>query len=489
MSRRFGRLPRRAASALLWYGLPALALAVVFSYIAAAIVLHVNPPVVPVEGVSMRPTLQAGDVVFLEGVAPSRIHKGDVIAVNVPKEARQKYSLPGRVVHRVVKIEHTSIGLVFQTKGDANPGPDVFKVPADEVVGRMTGHVAGLGYPVLFFRSTQGKILLGAIALVVLLYFLMGLFEERQVTVEGTALGLQAVLAETRELRAALGHQVQRPARAPPGPSVHPPPDPPVDASGPGQASPILEPPTPIPGSVPPIPSSEATPPTPESAASTTEIMPWIGLMASEPALPEPELVVAAQPLPTPDRLIAVGRAEDENAQTLSRLLAVVGEYGEHLRSHTAVMQGLAQTTVELQRATEELRRAVAAPSTAAASSEGPEPPPATPEPPAGAFTLPVTEWRPPAVALAPQTPSPEPPAAAPEAPAEPQPAVAPAPPATQPISRQQPDVVIAPEAAQPQAPPREPPPVEARELRALLLGVGAAAGAAYLRHRLKRTR
>jgi len=476
---------RKGASGLLWYGLPAVALASVAAYILAAIVLHANPPVVPIEGVSMRPTLRSGELVFLEGVDPNRIHKGEIIAVNVPKEARQKYNLPSHVIHRVVKIERTASGLVFQTKGDANAGADVFTVHGDEVVGRMTGHVAGLGYPLLFFRSTQGKILLGAVVVIVLLYFLLGLLEERQATVQGTALGLQAVLVETRELRAALGHDLPHlPGHHPPGPPAHAPPGSPVDAPPPRE-SPS---PPPIPGSVPPIPSSEATPPTLESAASTTEIMPWIPLVASEPSLPEPEPVVPAQPLPTPDRLIVVGRAEDENAQTLSRLLAVVGEYGEHLRSHTAVMQGLAQTTVELQRATEELRRAVAGPSTAAASSEGPA------RPPAGAFTLPVTEWRPPAVALAPQTPpaqapSPEPPAAAPEAPAEPQPAMAPAPPATQPISRQQPDVVIAPEAAQPQAPPREPLPLEARELRALLLGVGAAAGAAYLRHRLKRRR
>lgn len=293
---------RRAPSAVLWYGLPALALAAVLAYIAAAIALHVNPPVVPIQGVSMRPTLQTGELVLLEGVEPKQIHKGDVIAVNVPKEARQKYSLPSRVVHRVVKIEQTPAGPVFQTKGDGNAGPDVFTVPGSEVVGRMTGHVPGLGYPLLFFRSTQGKILIGAIALIALLYFLMGLFEERQATVQGTALGLQAVLAQTEEIKQAM-----------------------QDA-----AAPL---------------ACEDTVATPASAS-------------------EPQ----AQAIPAP-----AGRHE-ENAETLGKLLVAVGEYGEHLRSHTAVMQGLAQATKELRRATEDLRRTTSESSTPLAPPTPPMP-------------------------------------------------------------------------------------------------------------------
>jgi signal peptidase I len=42
-------------------------------------------------------------------------------------------------------------------------------------------------------------------------------------------------------------------------------------------------------------------------------------------------------------------RSEDEG--TLRELVGAVGEYGEHLRSHTAVMQNLAKTTDELHRA------------------------------------------------------------------------------------------------------------------------------------------
>lgn len=351
MTRRAGTVPRRAASALLWYGLPALALASVAAYIAAALALHVNPPVVPVSGTSMRPLLGAGDLVFLEGVEPSKIHRGEVIAVNVPKEERAKYGLPSRVVHRVIAIEHTSGRLVFQTKGDSNPGPDVFKVHGDEIVGRMTGHVADLGYPLLFFRSTQGKILLGAAALVALLYFAMGLFEERQATVRGTALGLHAVMAQTEEIKQALeGVQTQHPS--------HPP----------GQQVSVREPPA---------------------------------------------------------------QRRDENTELLGKLLVAVGEYGEHLRSHTAVMQGLALATSDLRLATEELRRA-------AVDSNG-----RTPQTPQ---TLDASE---------PQEVG-----------------------ARAPISTPEPTQAVKPSMPEPA--------IESRAL--LLLAVTAAAGV-YLRHRAKRTR
>lgn len=377
--------------ALLWYGLPAFSLALVLAYVAAAIVLHVNPPVVPVQGVSMRPMLQAGDLVFLEGIEPRSIRKGEVIAVNVPKQAREKYSLPGRVVHRVIKIEHTSAGLVFQTKGDSNPGPDVFKVPAGEVVGRMTGHVAGLGYPLLFFRSIQGKILLGAVALVILLYFLIGLFEERQATVQGTALGMQAVLEETRELRTALDHHL-------PQLGGHPRTD--------------------APGHPPERPPEPTQPPTRSEEPS---------VVLPTPAATAPATAPPAAPAP------AVERSE-ENAEALHKLLVAVGEYGEHLRSHTAVMKGLAETTAELHRATEELRRTVAGQGPAAAQ---PEPEPPQPGPP--------------------QHQAPQPGAQR---------------------------LVTAPTPSQAR-PPSEPARAQAQGRRALLLAAAAAAGAAYVGRRL----
>ena len=68
-----------------------------------------------VDGYSMLPTLEGGDLVVLQGVPFNQIHAGDIIVYN------SLCSTSGlSVVHRVVNV--TSTGLT--TKGDNNPGTD-----------------------------------------------------------------------------------------------------------------------------------------------------------------------------------------------------------------------------------------------------------------------------------------------------------------------------------------------------------------------------
>ena len=194
----------RAWRLVLWFVLPALAILMVLGYIGDAVVNHVYPPVVPVSGVSMRPTLQAGDLVFLKGVSPATLRVGDVIAVNVPSVDQKQYGLPSRIVHRIQHIKHDQLGLLFITKGDANAGADVFTTRSDNVIGKLQFRITGLGYPFLFFRSRQGMIFLGATALLFALYFIMGMFEDRRIAVSGNAITLDMLLSETRELKETL---------------------------------------------------------------------------------------------------------------------------------------------------------------------------------------------------------------------------------------------------------------------------------------------
>jgi signal peptidase I len=70
-----------------------------------------------VDGTSMLPTLEGGDLVVIQNVPLNDIHVGDIIVYNY------LCSTSGlSVVHRVIQI--TSSGLV--TKGDNNPEPDQF---------------------------------------------------------------------------------------------------------------------------------------------------------------------------------------------------------------------------------------------------------------------------------------------------------------------------------------------------------------------------
>ncbi len=70
-----------------------------------------------VDGTSMLPTLEGGDLVVIQNVPLSDIHVGDIIVYNY------LCSTSGlSVVHRVIQI--TSSGLI--TKGDNNPQPDQY---------------------------------------------------------------------------------------------------------------------------------------------------------------------------------------------------------------------------------------------------------------------------------------------------------------------------------------------------------------------------
>lgn len=278
---------------VLWYVVPAFAVLAVSAYVVGAVVLHANPPVAPVWGVSMRPTLQPGDLVFLKGVNPRTLHKGDIIAFHVPKTSQAQYSLPGELVHRIIKIRPSPAGPIYQTKGDANSGPDVFVIHSGDIVGRVAMRAPGLGYPLLFFRSRQGKIFLGAAVIIAILYFVIGLFEERRAYAEGTTLGLQRVLAETHELKDALAAVRGQPSAS------------------------------------------------------------WQGTASSEVRYDLGEIK---------DDVRRVREREETTSETMRQLVGAIGEYGTHLRSHTAVMQNLAATTAELHRATAELGSTVTRP-------------------------------------------------------------------------------------------------------------------------------
>ena len=69
-----------------------------------------------VDGTSMLPTLEGGDLVVIQGVPLSDVHVGDIIVYGPPCAL-----IGSSVIHRVVSINNQ--GLV--TKGDNNPSTDI----------------------------------------------------------------------------------------------------------------------------------------------------------------------------------------------------------------------------------------------------------------------------------------------------------------------------------------------------------------------------
>jgi signal peptidase I len=79
-----------------------------------------------VDGGSMRPALQQGDVLLYARAAP-RVTSGDVVVF-------ARHGWPGGVAHRVVAV---GPGDLLLTRGDANPIVDRDPVPRAQLMGRV----------------------------------------------------------------------------------------------------------------------------------------------------------------------------------------------------------------------------------------------------------------------------------------------------------------------------------------------------------------
>lgn len=191
---------RHILSVFVWSIIPAFAFVTVAGYIGLAIDRHVYPPVVPVEGLSMRPLLHFGDLVMLKRANIGHLHKGDIIAFRTTADVQQKWNVPGSYVHRIVTVQNGAYGQQFQTKGDNVPGKDPFWTVQQNVIGIYAGKISGAGYPILFFRSKQGKILIGAALLIMFLYWLLGVFERRRAADAVNVHNLSTIVDEARRI-------------------------------------------------------------------------------------------------------------------------------------------------------------------------------------------------------------------------------------------------------------------------------------------------
>lgn len=370
----------RWLSHVFWYGLPTLIVLLVLGYVALIVAWHVQRPVLPVRGTSMNPVLHAGDLVFVKSADTMALKKGDIIAFNTTQKAQDKYGVPATYVHRIFKVHRIrGGGRMFETKGDNVPGPDPFYTSASNVVGKYVTHVRRAGYPLIFFRSRQGEIFLVAVALIMLAYFLVGFWERRQLQEEGYQFTLATLVQEARTLTTRMEGVTATPRGPPPAaeastalPPKHGPRlldvegTPPADAVLCSHGCHIL------------LPGARFDPHTGEPVEGVAEPIET----AAQPLLPA---VPAAAPPSGVDfeqlerELHETVASTGEVRDTMRQLLAAVGEYGEHLRSHTAVMQGLAATTDQLRQATVEMRDTLGSVAAGAPTTPTPAPPAAEP--------------------------------------------------------------------------------------------------------------
>ncbi len=103
-----------------------------------------------VEGRSMEPTLQTGDLVLVVKVSPEDIHVGDIIVYKKPSGTF--------IIHRVIKIKRVDDQFYYITQGDNNPIPDGPGIPYKDVIGKVVSvndapiKIPVIGYLSLMFR-------------------------------------------------------------------------------------------------------------------------------------------------------------------------------------------------------------------------------------------------------------------------------------------------------------------------------------------------
>jgi len=131
------------------------------------IALRTDYPLLVVASTSMLPTLDVSDIIIVQGTNASEIKaapelEGDIIVYYGSSDIR--------IVHRAIDKKFENGTWYFQTKGDNNPGPDLWF--SDKLlVGKVIGVIPWIGNVPLFIRTPQGTVL------IIFLFILMLLIE------------------------------------------------------------------------------------------------------------------------------------------------------------------------------------------------------------------------------------------------------------------------------------------------------------------------
>ena len=115
-------------------------------------------PFSAIVGTSMNPVLNTGDLITNEEILPSEVAVGDIIVYRIPPLLQKYYKCLPVVAHRVIEIKDTTTGLIYRTRGDNNPREDPWSVRDCDLIGKVDQQIPYLGFPILFLRSSSGRV-------------------------------------------------------------------------------------------------------------------------------------------------------------------------------------------------------------------------------------------------------------------------------------------------------------------------------------------
>ncbi len=172
-------------------GLILLALA-----LAAPIVAYIQPNVAGADEArivlsgSMEPTLEPGDVVFIQHATIDDVEIGDIITFRSHVGHETPYT------HRVIDITHDERGTVLTTQGDANAHPDPMYVNDDMLIGTLHFTIPKLGFLINGAQSQLTPLILVVLSILTVGYEVNRLFAHPPQTEEastGTGASFQVV--------------------------------------------------------------------------------------------------------------------------------------------------------------------------------------------------------------------------------------------------------------------------------------------------------
>jgi signal peptidase I len=117
----------------------------------------------PVEGISMLPTIHTGDLAIVLPTTLQSLHVGDIVVYRYGTEM---------IIHRVVSTHFNAVVPYVTVKGDNNPFPDPAQVTQSALVGKVDALIYGFSY----ITSQTAKIgfALTLLALIILDYSVGG---------------------------------------------------------------------------------------------------------------------------------------------------------------------------------------------------------------------------------------------------------------------------------------------------------------------------
>lgn len=113
---------------------------------------------------SMHPNLKIGDLILVKH--QNNYKKGDIITFSNPIGTKKLDT----VTHRIVDITKEKGHIIYKTKGDANNGPDGWKVGENNIVGITIYSLPLLGYIISATKTLYGFVLLILIPAFILLF-------------------------------------------------------------------------------------------------------------------------------------------------------------------------------------------------------------------------------------------------------------------------------------------------------------------------------